>query len=88
MGEEICRGKKANWIVVSVEAKDDYTLIVEFIDGKKKIIDMKPLLEKEVFIPLKDKELFMKAKVEGDSVCWNEEIDIAPEYLYENGTEE
>jgi len=25
----------------------------------------------------------MSAKVEGDTVVWNEDVDIAPEHLYE-----
>ena len=29
----------------------------------------------------------MKATVKGGTVAWNDEIDIAPEYLYENGEE-
>ena len=42
-----------------------------------------PLLEKEIYAPLRNLNFFMKARVEGDSVVWNDEIDVAPEHLYE-----
>ena len=87
MGEEICRGKPANWIVTNVKATENYELIITFIDGKRKKYDASPLLEKEIYAPLKEIAFFMKAKVVGDTVAWSEEIDIAPEHLYEYGVE-
>ena len=84
MNEEIIEGKESPWIVISVEPKEDFTLILTFVTGEKKRFDMKPLLEKKNFEPLKDINFFMKAYVDGTSVSWNESLDIAPEYLYEN----
>ena len=42
-----------------------------------------PLLEKDIYSPLKNLSFFMSAKVEGDTVVWNEDVDIAPKHLYE-----
>ena len=74
--------------VVKVETLDDYLLQVYFSNGKIKIFDVKPLLEKRMFKPLKNKTLFSAAKVEDSTVSWTYhkyelgEIDIAPEMLY------
>jgi hypothetical protein len=86
MNEDIVEGQAIPWVVTNVEPKEDYTLIITFITGEKKIFDMKPLLDKKNFEQLKDITLFMKAYVDGTSVSWNDSIDIAPEYLYENGS--
>jgi len=83
MNNKICKGKPAYWIVTSVQAKKDYTLIVTFIDGKQKIYNALPLLENPIYEPLKTLTFFLKAKVCGDTVAWSDDIDIAPEHLYE-----
>lgn len=74
--------------VVAVEPHEDYTLTVTFRDGDKKLYDMRPLIDGEKafkpYAPLIDINFFMQAHVCG-SVAWNDEIDIAPEELYENG---
>ena len=71
--------------VKNVRALDDYTLLITFSNGEKKTFDFKPLLGFPCFIPLRDKGLFRSAYVDYGTVAWNEEIDIAPEALYENG---
>ena len=76
------------WVVTSVKPKDDYMLEVSFYDGKKKIVDMKPVIAQgKIFSKLQDKNFFSKARVALDTVVWSDEIDIAPEYLYENGVD-
>ena len=75
------------WIVVEVKPQNDYTLIVDFIDGSKKRFDMKPLIDRfEPFKKLKNIEEFKKAHLDGITVVWDDTLDIAPESLYEKGT--
>lgn len=71
------------WLVKAVQPQEDYTLILTFINGERKIYDARPLLEKPLFAPLKDLSFFMQAKSDGSSVFWSDELDIAPEHLYE-----
>ena len=71
------------WVVKEVEPKDDYTLLLTFADGTKKIYNAHPLLDKPIFSDLKNIVFFLYAKVECGTVVWNDDIDIAPEYLYE-----
>lgn len=71
------------WIVKEVEPKRDYTLLLTFASGEKRLYNALPLLDKAIYGPLKNIGLFMNAKVEGASVVWNDDLDIAPEHLYE-----
>jgi len=73
--------------VISVKALPDYMLLLEFEDGAKKKFDFKKLLNSAPFYPLKNVELFNKAKSDngGGGVVWDDDIDIASEYLYDNG---
>ena len=73
------------WEVLDVEPRDDYTLLITFVKGKKRIFDCKKyLLEKPYAQRLKNLDFFMKAKADHFTVMWTEDLDIAPEYLYEN----
>lgn len=72
------------WVVKAVTAREDYTLLITFASGEKRIYNARPLLEQPVYSSLKNLEIFMSAKADGDTVIWNDDIDIAPEYLYEH----
>ena len=71
------------WVVKEVEPQKDYTLILTFANGERRVYNALPLLKKNIYAPLKNIAFFMDAKVDGDSVIWNDEVDIAPEHLYE-----
>ena len=73
------------WRVTAVRPLADYRLELDFIDGSRKIYDMKPQLY-GALAPLKDAALFHTARVFMSTVIWTDGIDIAPEELYENGT--
>lgn len=65
---------------------DGYKMFLLFNDGQKRVFDFLPLIEHyPVFKPLLDMNLF-KAFTITDTLEWdNGNIDIAPEYIYENG---
>lgn len=69
--------------VVRVEAKPDYTLLLEFENGEKRLFNMMPLMDKKPFVQLKGSPLFTKAAVDYGTVVWPGNIDIAPETLYD-----
>jgi hypothetical protein len=71
--------------LVAVEPREDYTLLLTFETGEKKVFDFKPNLRREVFKPLNDISLFMQAYNAHNGVVWNDDIDIASEHLYYNG---
>jgi len=72
--------------VISARALEDYKLWLRFSTGETKVFDFIPLLNTEVFRPLKDKASFGNVYVDYGIPVWNDgAIDIAPEYLYQNG---
>ena len=71
------------WSVVNVEPTRDYKLILTFAKGEKKIFDFKPLLANKINEPLLNVDFFMTAKVHHNTVMWDENLDVCPEYLYE-----
>lgn len=73
------------WVVKDVQTLEGYKLLVTFVQGERKIYDMAPLLEYPVFKPLSNKGLFKSARTDGCTVVWNDEIDIDPESLYNEG---
>ena len=44
--------------VTDVEYMGDYSLLCQFSDGKKKYVNLEPLLKYPMFAELKDKSLF------------------------------
>ena len=78
--------------VVQVVPMKDYTVYVYFEDGKIVCYDMKNMLDKEVFKPLKDISVFTDTcTVMNDTLAWDiggdrdacKCIDIDPDTLYE-----
>ena len=47
--------------IIDVQPLEDYKLLLTFSDKEKKIKDMKPYLDKGVFVKLKNKKFFKKA---------------------------
>lgn len=77
------------WVVLEVVPHEDYTLSLKFADGSRKKFDMRPIINKgKVFKPLEDISFFMQAHEGGSGVVWDDQIDIAPETLYEEGVDE
>lgn len=71
------------WVVKDVVPQENYSLLLTFADGSKRIYNARPLLNKAVFADLKSLPFFLTARVSGDTVIWNDDVDIAPEHLYE-----
>lgn len=75
--------KKPVWVVDAVQAHEDYTLLITFTGGEKRVYNALPLLEKAIYSPLKNIAFFLGAKADCGTVVWNDDVDIAPEHLYE-----
>ena len=73
-----------NYAVISVEALENYNLLLTFKTGEKKIYDMKPHLDGGIFEELKDKNLFRKVRVSFDTIEWENGADFDPEVLYQD----
>jgi hypothetical protein len=69
-----------------VELKDEYKVFVEFNDGISGIIDFKEKLindNRQIIKDLLDINKFRTVKLDLDTLCWDNGVDFAPEYLYE-----
>jgi len=72
--------------VTSVLLEDDYTVSIGFNDGENGKINLKNELEKDhraIIQELLDLELFKTVKIKFDTLCWDNGVDFAPEYLYD-----
>ena len=59
-------------------------LLLTFSSGEKRVFDA-TVLKGEVFTPLNDPDIFSNFKIVHRVVTWmDEEIDCAPEYMYEH----
>ena len=72
--------------VIKAELKNDYNIYVEFNNGVNGTIDFKSILEedhREIIRELLNKDIFKTVKVKLNTLCWDNEVDFAPDYLYE-----
>lgn len=69
--------------VKNVAPSDDYVLAVDFDNGERGTLDMKPYLDFGVFQRLKDPNEFRRARVAFDTIEWDSGIDLDPEFVYD-----
>ena len=73
--------------IQSAQAINEHILVVEFNNHQKKQYDIRPLLSKEIFEPLKNLALFKSVQVEpgGYALVWNDSIDISENEIWQHG---
>ena len=72
--------------IIDADIKDDYTVYVEFNDGKKGYIPFRKILEtdhRQVIRDLLQKEIFDTLKIKLNTLCWDNGVDFAPDFLYQ-----
>jgi len=72
--------------ITAVTPQDNFILFLTFENGEQRYLDMKPYLHRGVFKELADKKVFNTAHLSFDTVAWKNEVDLAPEILYEKST--
>lgn len=78
--------ERAELKVSGIRALPDHRLWVRFNTGEAKVFAFEGLLSKPAYAPLQDEDVFRAVYIDYGTPVWNDgEIDIAPEYLYENG---
>jgi hypothetical protein len=71
--------------IISVQALDNYQLLLKFEDGLEGIVNINSMIEfTGVFEPLRDYDYFRKVKVKVDSgtIEWENKADLDPAVLY------
>ena len=76
------------WIIDAEKASGTYEIFIKFNDGKSTIVDLKNTIENDhrpIIRDLLNVNMFNTFTVANDTVCWENGVDFAPEYLYEIG---
>ena len=76
--------KTENIEVIQAKPLEDMMMILTFSSGEQRLFDA-TILSGPAFQPLSDTKVFNSCKVVDGIVTWlNEEIDCAPEFMYEH----
>jgi len=68
--------------VVSVKPLENNHLEIEFADGFRKVIDVRPFIRKGMSAALKDEAYFRHVRVEdGGGISWPNGYDFCPNFL-------
>ncbi|MDR2719002.1 MAG: DUF2442 domain-containing protein [Treponema sp.] len=72
--------------VIKVELRESYKIYIEFNDGLSGVIDFQNKLTTDhrgIIKELIDKDKFKAIKIERHTLCWDNGVDFAPEYLHD-----
>ena len=73
--------------ITSVKVLKDRMMLLTFSNGETRLFDS-TVLNGPAFLPLEDMNIFSNPKIVHGVVTWkDEEIDCAPEYMYEKSFE-
>jgi hypothetical protein len=71
--------------MIAATARPGYVVRVMFADGEVRDVDITPLLNTEVFSPLRDPDMFGQVKVDEEigTIAWPNGADLDPDVIYE-----
>ena len=68
--------------VISVKPLENYLLEIEFADGLRKVVDIRPFIGEGISAVLKDKSYFHQVMLEdGGGIAWPNGYDFCPNFL-------
>lgn len=74
--------------IKDIQTLPDYKLNISFMEGQRKIYDIKRLAERESIFKelIDDEQLFNSVKVDagGYGIIWNNELDLSCDELWDN----
>ena len=71
-----------NPYVKHVRPLDDYQLEMVFENGERRLFDVKPYLQRGLFVRLQNRAAFQSARVVAGSVEWPGDLDLSYDTLY------
>jgi Protein of unknown function (DUF2442) len=71
--------------MIAATARPGYVVRVMFADGEVRDVDITPLLDTEVFSPLRDPSMFEQVRVDEEigTIAWPNGADLDPDVIYE-----
>jgi hypothetical protein len=68
--------------VIFVKALENYLLEIEFADGLRKVVDIRPFIGKGISAALRDVSYFRRVALEdGGGIAWPNGYDFCPNFL-------
>ena len=71
-----------NPYVIDVHPLDDYQLEVVFENGERRVFDVRPYLQRGVFVRLQNRAAFQAARVVAGSIEWPGGLDLSYDTVY------
>jgi hypothetical protein len=70
--------------MIAATARPGYVVRVMFADGEVRDVNITPLLDTEVFSPLRDPSVFGQVKVDEEigTIAWPNGADLDPDVIY------
>jgi len=75
--------------IIKAEYIKDYSIMLNFDNGRKGLVNLKSTIfndKRQIFKPLKNIEYFKRFTLGSWTLNWENELDLAPEYLYKLAT--
>ena len=69
--------------ILKADINSEYKIDIYYENGELRRFDFAPLLSEKFYNRLNDYEIFKKYCICGNTLMWDDSLDIAPEYLYE-----
>jgi hypothetical protein len=72
--------------IENAQYQNDYKIFLTFDDGLKGVVDLQSFLFDQdcgVFTRLRDKNQFKNFTIDGRTLAWGDDLDLAPEFLRE-----
>ena len=71
--------------IVSVKPLENYMLEIEFADGLRKVIDVRPFIGKGISAVLQDETYFREVALEdGGGIAWPNGFDFCPNFWHDD----
>ena len=72
--------------VINAELRENYKIFILFNDGLNGVIDFQKKIKtdhRSIIRELLEEDKFKAIKIERHTLCWENGVDFAPEYLYD-----
>lgn len=72
--------------IISANYLGAFSIFLTFNNGYKASVDLEEIILNEkraIFHPLRQQEYFRNFSVKLNTICWDNEADFAPEFLYD-----
>ncbi|MEN9849449.1 MAG: hypothetical protein RL368_2189 [Pseudomonadota bacterium] len=71
--------------ISNAEYVDNFKIALTFNNDKQGILDFQPFIfqdSRPIFQDLRDESYFKQFKLQSGTLCWSNELDFAPEFLF------